>query len=126
MFHENTATAVLPPETTTETIKLKQVIITDIQRRLAREEAVPLEDLLDLSQEALHALNAAGIRTVKELIFFSNTGITKAFGGKGNRGTRRHIRRINAVLCKQGFTRRMSVRQYNNRIEELKRIIAKE
>ncbi len=125
MSQENAAIAVVRPETAPEVIKQKAVI-TEVQRKLARDESVLLEELPNLSTEALRALKAANIYTVKELIFFSNTGITKAFGGKGNGGTRKHIRRINAVLCKQGFTRRMSVSQYNNRIAELKGIIAKE
>ncbi len=116
-----------PPATELpEKIAPQPVIITDIQRRLTREESVPVEELSGLSKSALHVLKTAGIRTIKELIFFPNKALTKAFGGKGNAGTRGHIRRINAVLCGHGFTRRMSVQQYNSRIEELKKIVAKE
>ena len=122
MSDENIAPATEPAEK----IAPKPVVITDIQRRLAREENVPVEELSGLSKSALCVLNIAGIRTIKELIFFPNKALTRAFGGKGNAGTRGHLRRINAVLCGHGFARRMSVLQYNNRIEELKKIIAKE
>jgi len=122
MSDENIAPATEPAEK----IAPKPVVITDIQRRLAREENVPVEELSGLSKSALCVLNIAGIRTIKELIFFPNKALTRAFGGKGNAGTRGHIRRINAVLCGHGFPRRMSVPQYNERIEELQKIINKE
>lgn len=97
---------------------------TDIQLRLARDEDVPVRDLPGITEYDERVLATIGVYYVKELIFCSNKRIFGAFGGKGNPGTRRAIKRINAALCKHAFARRTGQRDYFVQVEHIQRVMA--
>ena len=72
--------------------------ITEIQLMFVRGEQVPLKQLPNLTKGDRDALESVGVKTVKDLIFCRNKRLSRAFGGKGNGGTRKRIKRINAML----------------------------
>lgn len=94
--------------------------ITEIQLMFVHDVQVPLKQLPNLNKGDRDALESVGVKTIKELIFCSNKRLSRAFGGNGNGGTKKRIRIINAALNELGFPRRMSMSQYNMRIEELR------
>lgn len=97
--------------------------ITEIQLMFVRGVQVPLKQLPNLNKGDRDALESVGVKTIKELIFCSNKRLSRALGGNGNGGTKKRIRIINATLNELGFPRRMSVSQFKQRIEELRRYI---
>lgn len=121
MSGQNVLQVVAVPEKTVEKVSDK---ITAIQLMLVRGEKVPLAMHPDLHASDQEALRVVGVETIKELIFCANRKITRALGGYGQTGTKRRIRRINEALNLLGFPRRMSLKQYDQRIKELQRIFA--
>src|SRR3989344_6818651 len=92
-------------------LKPPQTTFTDIQYRLARDEKVPIRDLPGITENDEKVLATVGVRTVQDLIFCANKRIFGAFGGKGNSGARRTIKRINTILCKHAFARKTPRRE---------------
>ncbi|MDO8572656.1 MAG: hypothetical protein Q7S11_02680 [bacterium] len=101
-----------------------QNIVPCIRNRLAQNEDVPLCDLPGITPNDVILLHAIKVTNVKELIFCANKRIVKAFGGRGNTGTMRSIKRVNIALRTHAFPRRMPLKEYKFQIAKLQKVLS--